>query len=80
MLRYVLTFVNSKGLRVMAHDNDGRSTFLEKKDVYHYLRLLYKNNNIDKIRSIFGDKPKFKATQTACYSATFESCRTVFEN
>jgi len=80
MLRYVLTFVDSKGLRVMAHTNDGRHTFLEKKDVYHWLKLMYRNNSLDTIRSIFGDKPKFKATQTACYSATFESCRTVFEN
>ena len=80
MLKWVLTFVDSKGLRVMAHNNDGRNTLLEKKDVYRLLKSMYKNNALDNVKLIFGDKPKFKAVQTTCYYHTGESCRTVFPN
>ena len=78
-LRWVLTFINKDNLRVMAHNNDGRHTFPDKQAVYAWLKLMYKNNNLDTITSIFGNKPKFKAVQTACYD-NFESCRTVFKN
>ena len=80
-IRYVLTFKpNAETPRQMAHNNDGRGTFLTKKDVFDWLKLMYKNNSIDSIRQIFGAKPRFKSTQTICYENSGDSCRTVFND
>lgn len=79
-IKYVLTFKpNKETPRQMAHNNDGRATFLTKKEVFNWLRFMYKNNSIDSIKQVFGVKPRFKASQTICYS-NGDSCRTVFND
>jgi hypothetical protein len=75
--KFYLTFVNSQGLRILAHTNDGRLSFFSKKEGFDWLKLMYKNTSIDTIRSVFGDKPKFKVLP-ANFRSNGEACQTVF--
>lgn len=78
-LKFALTFVNSQGLRVLAHANDGRMTWKTKKEGEAYLNNMLKNNSKETLESIFGENPKFEVREVVCYS-NGEVTQAVFED
>ena len=78
-IKFALTFINSEGLRVLAHQNDGRMTWNTKKQGDKYLESMLKNNSEDTIKSIFGENPQFQVKEVVCYS-NGEVTQAVFED
>ena len=78
-IKFALTFINSEGLRVLVHQNDGRMTWKKKKEGDKYLESILKNNSEDTIKSIFGENPQFEVKEVVCYS-NGEVTQAVFED
>jgi len=78
-IKFALTFINSEGLRVLAHQNDGRMTWKTKKEGEIHLNNMITNNSKDTIKSIFGENPKFEVKEVVCYS-NGEVIQAVFED
>lgn len=78
-LKFALTFVDSQGLRVLAHANDGRNTWKTKKEGETYLNNMLKNNSKETLESIFGENPQFEVREVVCYS-NGEVTQAVFED
>lgn len=79
MIRYALTFINSEGVRILAHENNGRNTWLTKEEGEYWLSQLFKTNPVERITSVFGENPKFEIRQVICRQ-NGEVTQTVFEN
>jgi hypothetical protein len=78
-LKFALTFVDSQGLRVLAHANDGRRTWKTKKEGETHLTNMLKNNDKETLESIFGENPQFEVREVVCYS-NGEVTQAVFED
>jgi len=70
--RYVATYVNAHGERVLMRPAQGRNTFDGPMAAQEWLEAVTQNNSRDTIRQIWGDDPQFEIRPCPCWPGHFD--------
>lgn len=72
VIRYVPTFVNQDGQRVMLGAKQGRNTHETPEAAEQYLQAVLSNNNREMLEGLFGDLSKLEVRPVECWAGHFD--------
>lgn len=77
--RWVITFVNDKGMRGLAQPAQGRYTYVTEREAESRLAAILDNASPTTIRQIWGEDPRFKIRKCECHDNHFDPIGVWFE-
>lgn len=77
--RYVVTYVNSDGMRTLIGPAQGRNTFATEAEAQAYMRAVTSNNSAASIKQVWGSKPRFAVRPCECWPVHFDPMSVYFE-
>lgn len=66
-IRYVVTFVNKDGIRIIAHPATGLFTHDTPQSAQRWLNACLKNNSTGMLKYVYGETPQFEVRPCECW-------------
>lgn len=77
--RYVVTYINSDGLRTILGPAQGRFTHATAEEAAVYMKAVVTNNPASTIAMLYGDNPRFEVRPCKCWAGHFDPVSIYFD-